>query len=77
MTRDEQLMVQMQSERLRELEGWLAMLIVRHGEFNGSGWQYTISHHAADIMRAAMPREDLVVGVDYDFAKDQFTLNAL
>lgn len=66
-----------QTERLREIEGWLAMLIVRHGEFTGTGWQYVISNEAAQIMRSAMPRQELHVVAEYDLATDQHTLDAL
>lgn len=66
-----------QTERLREIESWLAMLIVRHGEFTGTGWQYRISGHAAQIMRDAMPREELHVVAEYDFPTDEHTLDAL
>jgi hypothetical protein len=66
-----------QSERLREIESWLAMLVVRHGEFTGTGWQYVISGQSAQIMRSAMPREELHVVAEYDFTTDQHTLDAV
>ncbi len=66
-----------QAERLRELESWLAMLIVRHGDFNGSGWEYVISDEAARIMRGAMPRTELAVSCEYDFKTNLHVLTAL
>lgn len=73
----EQVIFAAQTERLREIESWLAMLIVRHGEFTGTGWKYTISAESAYIMRSAMPREELHVVAEYDFPTDTHTLDAL
>ncbi len=66
-----------QTERLRELEGWLAMLIVRHGDFTGTGWQYRITGTSAQILREAMPRQELNVIAEYDIETDEHVLDAL
>ena len=74
---EEQRIFLAQTERLRAMQSWLAMLIVRHGSFNGSGWEYVISAEAAQIMREALPRTELEVAMEYDFDADLHVLTAL
>lgn len=66
-----------QTERLREIESWLAMLIVRHGEFTGSTWQYIMSDASAQIMRSALPTTYLIVSCEFDLETEQHTLTAM
>lgn len=77
MNAEEDMIFRAQTERLREIEGWLAMLIVRHGDANGTGWEYVMPQRSAQIMRDALPRPELNVSIEYDFTADEHVLVAL
>ena len=69
------MLVQRLSGRLAELETWLAMLIVRHGETTDHGWRYIVCDEHAAELRAMMPRGQLSVSIGYD--RGVFVLDAL
>ena len=74
---NDRLLMQRQAGRVAELETWLGMLVVRHGEPHGSGWRYRVPAEVLDSLRAQLPRGEVAVGVDYDLAADALVLDVI
>lgn len=66
--------------RLREVEGWLAMMIARHGEpmpDGAPGFAYILCAEHAQRYRSVISGTELTVDISYDQARDMFCLVAL
>lgn len=48
-----------QAARLRELETWLGMLIIRHGHRTELGFRYELTIEEATNLRALLPRHQI------------------
>lgn len=68
-----------QNERVRELETWLAMFIVRHGRAMpvGPGYRYVLCDAHADQARQQLQVHDMSVDISYDLESASFILVAL
>lgn len=74
---EDALLIQRQSARITELEGWLALMIVMYGTANGSGFTYKLCADHATSARAKLSSVRPMIAIEYDFPKDQHTLDVL
>lgn len=74
---EEQLLLQRQSARIGELEGWLALLVVLHGTRNGDGHRYMLTAEHAQSARAKIPVTELSIVIEYDFPADRYVIDVL
>jgi hypothetical protein len=74
---NDQLLFQRQSARLSELELWLSLLLVEHGEQTATGWHLTYTGERVAHLRSLMPRAELTVNVEYDIQRDWFVLDTV
>ena len=74
---DQMLLMQRQSARISELESWLALFIVLHGQPNGSGHRYKLCQDHASSARDKMSGYEPSIAIEYDFAADMHTLDLL
>lgn len=71
------LLLQRQSARIAELESWLALFIVLHGQPNANGFRYKLCQDHASSARGKMASHEPAIAIEYDFGSDMHTLDLL
>lgn len=74
---ENQLLLQRQSARISELEGWLALFVIMHGSRNGAGFQYKLCGSHAQDARAQLASIQPTIAVEYDFPSDRHIIDVL
>lgn len=63
--------------RIAELEFWLAIMVVRHGRRNGSGYQLVLNSEEINALREQVPHQRIAVDFDLDIATCTYTFDVL
>lgn len=63
--------------RIGELEFWLAIMVVRQGRRNGSGYQLVLDGEEINALREQVPHQRIAVEFDLDLDTGVYTFDVL